>query len=493
MIKKTKKNISSGTASKTNIKNKEQAKQKESKKHNTQWGGRFQGSASQVSERISESISFDYKLFRHDIFASTVHAKMLERQKIISTSQKNKIVKGLKQIEQEIAQGKMHYDFSLEDIHTHVEKRLIEIIGQDGKRLHTGRSRNDQVSVDVYLYLKENIIEQKKILKSFLSLILEKAKQYQKEIWAGYTHTQIAQPVLLSHYLLSWFWAFLRDYNLLNFALQESSVSVLGSAALAGAGYPIDREWTAKELGFAKVSPNSMDAVANRDYQLAYHFFASRFFVHVSRFCEDVILYNTAEFSYVTLSDAVTTGSSIMPQKKNPDIAELLRGKSARVSGNLQALLMNLKSLPLTYNRDLQEDKLYLFDSVEQVYMGIEGMQEIWNNIQYHPKRVEENLNKGFAQATDIADYLVSKYNVPFREAHEITGSMVMYCEQNKKNLKELNDNELDMLLKGKYQLDKDVLSLHGCIERKQGTGSTSSAQVQKQWEQAQKQLQELD
>lgn len=455
-----------------------------SNKKQTQWGGRFEQGASAVSARISESISFDYKLYRYDILASLAHVRMLEKQSIITKDQKKKIVAGLKQIEQEIGQGKMHFDILLEDIHTHIEKRLIEIIGDDGKRLHTARSRNDQVGIDVYLYLKENINKQKKNLHKFLYVILEKAKQYPKEIWAGYTHTQIAQPVLLSHYLLSWFWAFLRDYHLLEFAEDECSVSVLGSAALAGAGYPIDREWVGQELGFERVSPNSMDAVANRDYQLSYHFFASRLLVHVSRFCEDVIMYNTAEFSYITLSDAVTTGSSIMPQKKNPDIAELLRGKSARIIANLQALLVNLKSLPLTYNRDLQEDKLYLFDSVEQVDMALTGMIELWENIEYHPQRVEKNLNKGFAQATDIADFLVSEYKIPFRQAHELTGQLVKLCEQDQKTLPELTSEQVKSVL-GDYIVDAKVFSLYGCIERKQGTGSTQPQQVEKQWQHA--------
>lgn len=462
------------------------------KQKQTQWGGRFEQGASTISAHISESISFDYKLYRYDILASLTHVKMLEKQQIITNEQKENIIKGLKQIEQEISQGKMNYDILLEDIHTHIEKRLIELIGQDGKRLHTARSRNDQVGVDVYLYLKENIHNQKKNLAKFLQIILQKAKHYQNEIWAGYTHTQIAQPVLLSHYLLSWFWTFLRDYQLLEFAEKESSVSVLGSAALAGAGYPIDREWVAQELGFAQVSPNSMDAVANRDYQLSYHFFASRLFVHISRFCEDVILYNTAEFSYVTLADAVTTGSSIMPQKKNPDIAELLRGKSARVIGNLQALLLNLKSLPLTYNRDLQEDKLYLFDSVEQVDMALAGMIELWENIKYHPKRVEQNLNKGFAQATDIADFLVHEYKIPFRQAHELTGQLVKLCEQEQKTLPELNPQQLKSIL-GDYTLDPKILSLYGCIERKQGTGSTQPQEVEQQWQYAHELWQQLN
>lgn len=445
------------------------------------WGGRFTEKASTIAQQLSESISFDYKLSEFDIQASIAHACMLGHQKILTSEQVSNIIKGLQQVQEELQQNKIEFDIALEDIHTHVEQRLTELIGDDGKRLHTARSRNDQVAVDTHLLLKDAITRQKVLLKELLNTIIQEAKKNQNSIWAGYTHTQIAQPVLLGHYLMSWFFKFKRDYDLLNFALNECDQNPLGAAAMAGANYPIDREFTAEQLGFSKVYENSMDAVSNRDYQLSYHFFAARLFIHISRISEDFIIYNSAEFKYIHMTDKVTTGSSIMPQKKNPDISELLRGKTARVVGNLQALLMNLKSLPLTYNRDLQEDKIYLFDTIEQVNMGILGLTEVLQNTEYDSSAVIKNLKKGFAQATDIADFLVREYGTPFRTAHEISGSLVLYCEQNQKTLDQLTPEEIAKIIPAEYNLPADILSIENCIESKQGTGATSSKELSKQ------------
>ncbi|MES0490997.1 MAG: argininosuccinate lyase [Leptospirales bacterium] len=456
------------------------------------WGGRFQEGVSKISETISESISFDKVIYKQDIRASIAHARMLSRQKIVADDVIDKIVKGLGQIEGEIDQGKMNFDPALEDIHTHIEKRLVEIIGEEGKFLHTGRSRNDQVAVDTHLFLKENIVEQKELMIALLERLLQLAKDNAGTIWAGYTHTQIAQPVLLSHYLMSYFWMFQRDYNLLDFSLAETDTSPLGAAAMAGANYPIDREFVAKELGFSKVYNNSMDAVSTRDYQLSYHFFTVRLYLHISRMCEDFILYNSTEFSYISMGDSVTTGSSIMPQKKNPDIAELLRGKTGRVSGNMNALLVNLKGLPLTYNRDLQEDKIYLFDTVRQSALGILGMKEIISNVTFHPEKVVKNLRKGFAQATEIADYLVSDYKVPFRVAHEMSGKAVVFCEKEGKYLDELTQTDIESIWGAEYSLPEGMLKLENCIDRKQGTGCTSNKSVQEQFAKAEKILEAM-
>ena len=456
------------------------------------WGGRFQDGISKISETISESISFDKYLYKQDIRASIAHARMLSRQNIVSSDIIDKIIQGLEQIEGEIEAGQMKYDPALEDIHTHIEKRLVEIIGEDGKFLHTGRSRNDQVAVDTHLFLKESIVEQKELLISLLERLLQLAKDNAGSIWAGYTHTQIAQPVLLSHYLMSYFWMFQRDFNLLDFALSESDTSPLGAAAMAGANYPTDREFCAKELGFSKVYENSMDAVSTRDYQLSYHFFTVRLYLHISRMCEDFILYNSTEFSYLSMGDSVTTGSSIMPQKKNPDIAELLRGKTGRVSGNMNALLVNLKGLPLTYNRDLQEDKIYLFDTVQQSALGILGMKEILSNVTFHPEKVGQNLRKGFAQATEIADYLVSEYKVPFRVAHEMSGKAVLFCEKEGKYLDELVQSDIEFIWGAEYSLPEGMLKLESCIERKQGTGCTSNSSLQEQFSKAEKMIESM-
>jgi len=449
------------------------------------WGGRFKEDLSKLSEAISESISFDKKLFTYDIQASVAHTRMLEAQKIIPTEVSKKIQEGLEKVKEEIENGLMEFNPALEDIHTHIESRLVEIIGDDGKYLHTGRSRNDQVAVDTHLFLKHEIEQQKEELKQLLHVLVQSAEEQKDKIWAGYTHTQIAQPVYLGHYLMAYFWKFHRDYTMLDFALTETDKSPLGAAAMAGANYPINREQTAEELGFAEVYENSMDAVSNRDYQLSYHFFASRLFIHISRMCEDFILYNSTEFSYLKMGDNVTTGSSIMPQKKNPDISELLRGKTARVIGNFTALLMNLKGLPLTYNRDLQEDKVYLFDTVEQTSYGILGLTEVLKNTTYHPEKVETNLRKGFSQATDVADHLVASCGFSFRDAHEMTGELVKYCEKNHKLLDELKDSDYKEVWNNKATLPEGMLDLRSCIERKQGTGSTSSQSLAQQIEKA--------
>ena len=456
------------------------------------WGGRFKGKTSLISNQISESISFDSRLYLFDIQASKSHAKMLGMQKIISEKVAQRIIKALSQIQIEIEKNEFTYSIALEDIHTHIEKRLIELIGEDGKKLHTGRSRNDQVAVDTHLYLRQEANEHHKLITKLLSKLISLSEKNIEFIWAGYTHLQIAQPISLGYYLLSYFWKFCRDAKLLKFSLNEIQFSPLGAAALAGPNYSIDTTFTSHDLGFLDSYSNSMDAVSSRDYQLSYHFFASRLFIHISQICEDIILYNSTEFNYVTLGDAVTTGSSIMPQKKNPDIPELLRGKSARVIGNLVSLLVNLKSLPQTYNRDLQEDKIYLFDTCEQVGLGILGLIEILNHIEFHPEKIKKSLNQGFAQATDLADYLVSEYKISFRKAHEISGEIVLYAEKFQKTLPELKEKELFRFLPEGMVLPKDFFDLKKSIERKNVRGGTSPEQVRRQLKQARLELKSL-
>ncbi len=453
------------------------------------WGGRFEEQLSDASVALSESISFDYKLYEHDIRASIAHARMLKNQGILEAAQFDNIEKGLQQVRSEIAADRLTFDARLEDIHTHIEKRLTEIIGDDGKRLHTGRSRNDQVAVDTHLYVREVCAGQQAALQKLLAAILKQAEQHKESLWAGYTHTQIAQPILLAHYLLAYFWKFKRDIETLGWVHEQAGQSPLGAGAMAGANYSIDRRQTAKELGFTGVYENSMDAVSNRDYLLNYMFFAARFFTHVSRLCEDLILYSTYEFGYVKMSDAVTTGSSIMPQKKNADICELLRGKAAKAISNLQALFVNLKGLPLTYNRDLQEDKIYLFDTVHQVGLAISAITDVIEGCTFYPEKISANLEKGFAQATDVADYLVAHYKVPFREAHELTGGLVLYCEKKYKTIGELSAAEIKEALQNKYEIEPEALSLQSCIERKQGEGSTSYVEVEAQLKKAQQVL----
>jgi argininosuccinate lyase len=442
------------------------------------WHGRFENPPSKISEELSESISYDNALFRVDIRASKAHARMLHSIGVLTATEFDSISAGLDKIETEIASGKFAFSAALEDIHMHVEARLTEIIGETGKKLHTGRSRNDQVAVDTHLFVREAALQQRTDLLTLLKTLVNLAESHSETIWVGYTHLQIAQPVSLGHYLLAHFWAFSRDAELLEFVIQGCSLSPLGAAALGGANYNIDRKSTAAELGFDAPYANSMDAVANRDYQLNYHFWVVRMFLHISRICEDIIIYNSTEFGYITLGDSVTTGSSIMPQKKNPDIAELLRGKTGRVTGNLQALVTNLKGLPLTYNRDLQEDKVYLFDSIAQARLGILGLTEILNHIKFNEVRVVENLSRGFALATDVADYLVREKKVAFRDAHAVAGNAVKVAEAEGKRLETLSASDWENIAGYPLEFPAGFFTPHASIARRQGMGSTNPAAV---------------
>jgi len=453
------------------------------------WHGRFDSRPSKITEEISESISYDHALFKVDIRASLAHAKMLHAIGVLADADLKDIERGLAQVESEITSGKLEFNTALEDIHMHVESRLTEIIGDAGRRLHTGRSRNDQVAVDTHIFVREAVIEHRHDLKSLLGKILDLAKLHEGKIWAGYTHLQIAQPVLLSHYLLSYFWQFARDLELLDFVAESLRFSPLGAAALGGANYAIDRNKTARELGFKEVYANSMDAVANRDYQLNYHFWVTRLFVHISRLCEDIIIYNSTEFGYVRLGDAVTTGSSIMPQKKNPDIAEILRGKTGRVHGNLTALITNLKGLPMTYNRDLQEDKVYLFDSINQARQGLLGLAEILSHIEFNETRVMENLSRGFALATDVADFLVREKQVPFRDAHAVAGKAVAYCEKKSLRLESLTGADWQEIAGFTLEWPSHFFTPEASVARRQGEGSTHPLEVKKQLAAAEKLL----
>jgi len=449
------------------------------------WHGRFEAAPSRITEEISQSISYDHALYRVDIRASRAHARMLSKVGVLTADEYAAIDKGLSQVETEIAQGKMVFSAALEDIHMHVESRLTEIIGDTGKKLHTARSRNDQVAVDTHLFVREALTEHRAQLMQLLRRLLKLAEDNIGKIWIGYTHLQIAQPVLLSHYLLAYFWQFARDLELLDFVKESTRYSPLGAAALGGANYAIDRAMTAAELGFAAPYPNSMDAVANRDYQLNYHFWVVRLYLHISRFCEDIIIYNTTEFGYVTLGDAVTTGSSIMPQKKNPDIAELLRGKAGRVNGNLQALITNVKGLPLTYNRDLQEDKVYLFDSIAQAGQGLLGLTEILHHIRFNEERVLENISRGFSLATDIADYLVREKGIPFRDAHAIAGNSVAYAEKNGKRLETLTVADWQQIAGDDPKFPAEFFTPQASVKRRQGYGSTNPDAVAAQLNEA--------
>lgn len=390
--------------------------------------GRLQEEQASILQRIGVSIQFDKELYTQDIRASIAHAKMLHKIGVLTKEELDSIIHGLHQIESEIRDGKFEFRVDLEDIHMHIENRLIELIGNPGKKLHTARSRNDQVAQDERLYILDSIEQIQNKLLELLETLVNKADQLKDSIFPGYTHLQIAQPIYASHYLMAHFWAFLRDLEFFEYVSNTSNELVLGSGALAGVNYTSDREFLKNELGLKNISQNSVDAVSQRDYFLQFLMACSQTMIHASRFAEEIVLYSSIEFSYIQLPDKLTTGSSIMPQKKNPDIAELIRGKSGMVVGDLMSLLVLMKGTPLAYNRDFQEDKQPVFRTVNHILLSLEGLKDLVGEMVFQNESIEKNLRKGFATATDLADYLVNEKNLPFREAHELTGKLVSLC-----------------------------------------------------------------
>ncbi|PJZ64135.1 argininosuccinate lyase [Leptospira wolffii] len=457
------------------------------------WGGRFKESASPIMERIGESISFDKKLYKEDLEGSRAHAKMLQKIGILQPEELQKILKGLDQVESEIEAGTFQYSSELEDIHMHVESRLTTLEGDVGKKLHTARSRNDQVSQDMRLYVRNRILEIEERLDSLREALYEQAGKNIDTIIPGYTHLQVAQPVRASHFLLAYFWMFTRDQEFFGFAKETSNWLVLGSGAMAGVNYENDREFLSKELKTSGISPNSMDAVASRDHLLQFLFAGVQTMLHASRFCEDIILYSSQEFGLVRLPDSLTTGSSIMPQKKNPDIAELIRGKSARVTGNLNHLIGLLKGLPLTYNRDLQEDKLAVFDAVDTILISLEGLEAMVREMVFRPERGERSLKEGFATATDLADFLVGVKKVPFRTAHELVGKLVSECTERKENLFTISEavrTSISPFFGGEEYFR--AVSLELSTDKKASFGGTARTRQIEQLELAKKSIQAL-
>lgn len=441
------------------------------------WGGRFKESTSDVTERISASIHYDSVMYRQDICGSMAHAKMLCNAGIITKDELAKIISGLEEIKKEIDEGIFDFDVSKEDIHMNIESRLIEKAGDAGRKLHTARSRNDQVALDIRLYIRDESETIKLKLKNLIKLLADVAEKNTGVIMPGYTHMQVAQPVRLSQHLLAHAWALKRDYDRLGHAIEACSGMPLGVGALAGVNYKNDREFLKRELDFVYVTPNSMDTVSDRDFVLDFLYFAAVLGMHLSRFCEELVLWSSAEFGFIRLSDKVTTGSSIMPQKRNPDVAELIRGKSGRVYGNLFSLLTTLKGLPLAYNRDMQEDKEPLFDSVETVNLSLDGMHEMISTMTINADKMQKALFSNFSTATDLADYLVNK-RVPFRKSHEIIGNIVHYAEENKINFFEL---PLDTLKKFSDSFDNDAieaLNPETSTERKLSAGSTAVKEI---------------
>lgn len=393
------------------------------------WSGRFEQGVSQFTQEFGASLPVDKAMYKQDIAGSCAHARMLAKQGVISKVDAQAIVEGLAQIEADIDAGNFTFDINDEDIHMSIEKVLTERIGDAGARLHTGRSRNDQVITDTRLYAKElarELMEANlKLRKTLLSVAAENFGTY----LPGYTHLQHAQPVLLTHHFLAYYWMFTRDFNRLRQAYDAANMNPLGSAALAGTTYPLDRMATTEALGFAAAIPNSLDAVSDRDFLLDLDYAASVSMIHLSRLSEEIILWSTSEFGFITLSDAYSTGSSIMPQKKNPDFAELIRGKSGRVVGDLVALLVTMKSLPLAYNKDLQEDKEGVIDAAKTLYDCLTCMEGMIATMKVNQDAMIEEARKGYLAATDVADYLAKK-GMPFRKAHEVVGHLVLLCDK---------------------------------------------------------------
>ena len=401
------------------------------------WGGRFAKGNDHLMEDFHSSISFDKRLYKEDIKGSLAHSKMLGKQGIITEEEAEIIAKALKEILAEIESGEAEFDVAAEDIHMNVETMLIAKIGDVGKKLHTARSRNDQVALDARLYLLKETDAIIALLKEMEETLLAMAEEHKETVMPGYTHLQKAQPITFAHHLLAYFEMFLRDIGRLNDSKKRLSVMPLGSGALAGTVFPLDREFVAEELGFDAVTMNSMDGVSDRDFVIEFLSAASMIMMHLSRFSEEVVLWSTGEFAFVTLDDAYSTGSSIMPQKKNPDAAELIRGKTGRVYGDLMALLTVMKGIPLAYNKDMQEDKEALFDAVDTLKGCLMVFRPMLATLKINKGTMRNTAEGGFINATDAADYLAER-GVPFREAHAIIGNIVLHCERKGIALKEL-------------------------------------------------------
>ncbi len=391
------------------------------------WGGRFRKNTNELVDAFNASINYDKRLYREDIRGSIAHATMLARQGIISMEDKDKIVQGLQDILADIEVGKFEFRVDLEDIHMNVEARLTERIGDAGARLHTARSRNDQVALDMHMYVKREVAEIAELLIRFEQALLAVARQHDKTLMPGYTHLQRAQPITFAHHLLAYFNMLRRDFDRLLGVFDRADMMPLGAGAIAGTTFPIDRFFVAEQLHFSQVYPNSMDAVSDRDYILEFLSFASILMMHMSRLSEELCLWSSTEFGFVELDDAFATGSSMMPQKKNPDISELVRGKTGRVYGEMIALMTTLKGLPLTYNKDLQEDKEGLFDAIDTVKFTLQVYGDMIRTMQVKTDRMKWAVSHDFSNATDLADYLVRK-GLPFRKAHAVVGQCVAYA-----------------------------------------------------------------
>ena len=444
------------------------------------WSDRFETSLHPAIAVFNASIGFDLELIEYDLTGSVAHAKMLAYRDIISPEEGEKLVKGLEQIRQEYREGNFHPGIDQEDVHLAVERRLTEIVGDVGKKLHTARSRNDQVGTDTRLYLRAQIGQIRSQIRAWQEVLLNHAENHVETLIPGYTHLQRAQPVSLAHHLLAYFEMAQRDWQRLGEIQARTNICPLGSGALAGTTFPIDRHYTAQELGFADVYANSLDGVSDRDFAIEFMCSASLIMVHLSRFSEEIILWASHEFNFITLKDSCATGSSIMPQKKNPDVPELVRGKTGRVFGHLQALLTLMKALPLAYNKDLQEDKEAIFDGVKTVKACLEAMTILLREgLEFRTTRLEEAVSEDFSNATDVADYLAAK-GVPFREAYNLVGKVVKTSLAAGKLLKDLTLEEWQQLHPAFEQDIYDAIAPKQVVAARNSYGGTGFEQVGK-------------
>ena len=455
------------------------------------WGGRFEGNTDEFAEGFQSSISFDSRMYREDILGSIAHAHMLGEQRIIPKEDAEKIVEGLKSILMDIEEGNVEFSVHDEDIHMNIERLLTERIGDTGKRLHTGRSRNDQVATDFRLYMKRAGQETIENITALCTVLIVIAEENTDTVMTAYTHLQKAQPTTLAHYMMAYFEMFYRDIERMKDCIRHTDVLPLGAGALCATTYPIDREMVAKELGMSGITRNSLDSVSDRDFALEYLSAASICMMHLSRLCEEIILFSTNEFGTLRLSDAYSTGSSIMPQKKNPDMAELIRGKTGRVYGDLQTLLVVMKGLPLAYNKDMQEDKECTFDAVDTLNACLRVMGGMLKTAEWKKDKLLKSAGLGFTNATDAADYFV-KQGIPFRDAHAIIGHLVLYCEQNGKALDEMTLDEIRKFAPDAKEDIFDAIRLETCVNTRNVPGGPAPDMVENHIRQAKLLLGEL-
>ncbi|CDM59457.1 MULTISPECIES: argininosuccinate lyase [Rhizobium] len=453
----------------------------DTKSSNQMWGGRFASGPDAIMEEINASIGFDKKLFAQDIRGSIAHATMLAHQGIIQSDDKDKIVEGLNTILSEIESGNFEFSRQLEDIHMNVEARLATLIGPAAGRLHTARSRNDQVALDFRLWVKEELEKTEQLLTNLIAAFLDRAEEHAETVMPGFTHLQTAQPVTFGHHCMAYVEMFGRDRSRVRHAIEHLDESPIGAAALAGTGYPIDRHMTAKALGFREPTRNSIDTVSDRDFAIEFLALAAICSMHLSRLAEEIVIWSTPQFGFVRLSDAFSTGSSIMPQKKNPDAAELVRAKTGRINGSLIALLTIMKGLPLAYSKDMQEDKEQVFDAAESLELAIAAMTGMVRDLTINTARMKAAAGSGYSTATDLADWLVREAGLPFRDAHHVTGRAVALAESKGCDLADLSLADLQAINQAITDKVYDVLTVEASVASRKSFGGTAPEEVRKQ------------